>query len=190
MQLLVVNLLNLFNERSKQKGFTLFEVVVVSIIIGIVSAVAAPNLIESQRQERVNRTFSQVRSALVEAQVNANRMSRNCPITITTTSVTSAVSGCLLENIVIDSSIVDVRTSKTGGLPQTVTFDYKGGIPVTDIQTIHIARKNFSNTAINETGKCIVLANTIGMIRTGIYDSTVSGTNCNNVENRRYDTGG
>jgi prepilin-type N-terminal cleavage/methylation domain-containing protein len=175
--LLVLNLL------KKEKGFSLFELVVVMVIMGIMSAVGVPSLIGSQRQEKVKEAYSKIRGALVEAQFNANRKSAACTVTITTTGVTGSPSGCLLENITFDSSIVDINSS-AGTLPRNIVFTYKG--TTSNAQTLQIRRKTFSGTAMPETGKCIVISS-IGMIRTGIYDSTVTGTNCNNVENKRYD---
>lgn len=181
MSLLVVNLLHLFSQKNQQKGFTLFEIVIVSVIVGILSAMAVPNLIGSQRQETVNRTFSRIRSTLVEAQLNANRLSSNCPINIAVTEITSNQSGCLLENITINSSIVDI-TSTAGTLPQTINFSYRG--TTGNGQTLQISRKTFAGKAMPETGKCIVISST-GMIRAGIYN-TSAPSNCENLENKRY----
>ncbi|PHV64049.1 prepilin-type N-terminal cleavage/methylation domain-containing protein [Cyanobacterium aponinum UTEX 3222] len=178
--LVVVNLL--LNKSNQEKGVTLLEVVLVSVIVGIMAAMSVPNLLEEQRQQKVNEAFGKIRGALVEAQINANRKSENCTVTISETGVTGSPSGCVLENITYDNNIVEVR-STAGTLPQTIAFEYDGSLTGTLLQTIHIKRKN----GANETGKCIVIANQLGMIRTGIYDSSVPTSNCNNVENKRYD---
>lgn len=175
--LVVLNLL------KKEGGFSLFELIVVFVIMGVVSAVGVPSLIGSQRQEKVKEAYSKIRGALVEAQFNANRKSAACTVTITTTGVTGSPSGCLLENITFDSGMIDI-TSTAGTLPQSIAFTYQG--TTSNGQTLQIRRKTFSGTAMPETGKCIVISS-IGMIRTGIYDSAVPGTNCDNVENKRYD---
>ncbi|BAQ63628.1 prepilin-type N-terminal cleavage/methylation domain-containing protein [Geminocystis sp. NIES-3709] len=176
-RLVVLNLMN------KESGFSLLELVVVFVIMGIVSAIGAPSLVASQRQGRVNEAFSKIRSALLEAQLNANRQSATCTLTIATTGVTATTQGCLLENITVDSSIVDINSS-AGTLPQTIAFAYQG--TTANAQVLQIRRKNFSGTAMQETGKCIIISS-IGMIRTGIYDSTAT-SNCNNAENKRYDS--
>lgn len=181
MPLLVVNAPNLFNQRNKQGGFTLFEVVIVSVIIGVISAMAVPSFIDAQRQKIVNRTFSQIRSTLVEAQLNANRLSSSCPINISATEITSSQTGCLLEKIAVDSSIVDI-TSTAGTLPQTINISYRG--TTKNGQTLQISRKTFTGEAMPETGKCIVISS-IGMIRTGIYNKSAP-SNCENLENKRY----
>lgn len=175
--LVVLNLLN------KDGGFSLFELIVVCIIMGVVGAVGAPSFLGSQRQERVNEAFSKIRGALVEAQLNANRLSTTCTVSIAATGLTATPPGCLLENVAVDPNIVDIASS-AGTLPRTIAFAYRG--TTGDAQTLQIRRKDFSNVAMPETGKCIVIS-TIGMIRTGIYDATVTGTNCNNIENQNYD---
>jgi prepilin-type N-terminal cleavage/methylation domain-containing protein len=177
----IVNLLDSCHQKSKQKGFTLFEVVIVSIIMAIASIMAAPNLITTQRQGTVNRTYSQIRSTLTKAQLNANRLSRSCPITISATEISSSQSGCLLEKVAIDSTVVNIDSS-AGTLPQTINFSYRG--TTSNGQTVQISRKTFTGEPMPETGKCIVVSS-IGMIRTGVYNPS-SASNCENLENKRY----
>jgi prepilin-type N-terminal cleavage/methylation domain-containing protein len=177
LHLIVLNLL------KKDRGFTLFELIVILVIISIVSAISLPSLIGSQRQDKVNEAFSKIQGGLRQVQLNANRKSTTCTITIDISEVIASPSGCLLENITFDSGIVDI-TSTTGILPQDIAFTYRG--TTSNSQTLQIRRKTFSGEAMPETGKCIVIS-TIGMIRTGIYNGNVKGTNCNNIENKRYD---
>ncbi|AUC61401.1 hypothetical protein AA637_09645 [Cyanobacterium sp. HL-69] len=185
---LVATKLKLKNQ-DPQKGFTLVEIVAILVIIGIGSALATPSLINSQRQDRVTQTFRRVTSALKEAQINANRLSTDCDVTINATSVSASPAGCLLETVTYDSSIVNV-SSTAGALPQTINFDFRGETEVADIQTIRFFRQDYSSppSAISGTGKCIVISNTLGMIRTGNM-TPVDGNadDCDNPENARYD---
>ncbi|HIK36696.1 MAG: prepilin-type N-terminal cleavage/methylation domain-containing protein [Geminocystis sp.] len=166
-------------------GFTLLEVVVVVVILSIASALAVPNLLESQRQEKVKQTFSEIRGALSEAQINAIRRSGNCTVTVNNNGVTGNPQGCILERITIDSNVVHVNSTR-GNLPVSITFNYNGEVTVGDIQTIHIRPKNSSGQPMPQRGYCIVIANTLGMIRTGVYDPSTPNTNCSNVDNLRY----
>lgn len=184
----VINLLNLLPQKSPQRGFTLLEVVIVSVIVAVLSVIAVPNLIASMRQATVDRTFSHLRWALEEAKVNANRLSTSCTVTIASdgTQVTGSPSGCILEIIAIDSSIVSVTTGNFEPLTSstnTINFTYTG--KTNDARTFWIARKDYGNNIINHSAKCIVVSS-IGMIRTGIYNPSAP-SNCENPENRRYD---
>ncbi len=181
MQHLVVIKLLLNKHNNKEKGFNLLEVVLVSVIVGIMAGISVPNFLEEQRQQRVNEAFNWIRGALVEAQTNASRLSTDCTVTIDADQVSGSPPGCVLEKITFDTNIIDIRSS-AGSLPQDIGFQFDGRLSSsTSLQTIHIKRKN----APNETGKCIVISNNLGMIRTGIYNST-SSANCENLENRRY----
>lgn len=168
------------NKINKQKGFTLFELVVAFVIVGIMAAITTPNLVGSKRDQQAKEVFSKIRDTLIEAQTNANRMSSNCTVTITTTSISGSPTGCVLENNTIDSSVVSVTS--TGGL--SITYDFKGN--TSQSQTLKIAPKDFSGNPISTNTRCIFVAPKLGMIRSGFLDS--NGTTCNNTENTRYDS--
>jgi Tfp pilus assembly protein FimT len=181
--LVVLNLLN------KEGGFSLFELIIVFVIMGIVSAIGAPSLINSQRQERVNEAFGKIQGALVEAQINANRQSTDCTVKFAilggnSYQVSGNPSGCVLEPFKIDKTIVNVTQGNFTSTPTDIKFSYSG--TTFNAKTLWIARKNFSNIAMPETAKCIVISS-IGMIRTGIFSGTTSAPVCDNLENKRYD---
>lgn len=180
MRRLVV--LNLLKRIKTESGFNLIEMLVVTAIIGVMSAVAVPNLLGQQRDSQAKEVFTKIRGALIEAQTNANRTSSNCTVNITTSSISGTPAGCVLETTNFDSSVVSVTS--TGD--STIQFDFQGGIAVGDIQTFQIAPKDFSGNALTDQGRCIVMSNTLGMIRTGIYDDSAPA-DCNNTENIRYD---
>jgi len=188
MRHLVAKIISLKN-RSGEGGFNLIEIMAILVIIGIGSAIGTPSLINSQRQDQVNQAHSKIRSALVEAQINANRRSQPCTVTIGASS-TSGLGGCVLETITYESSVVSVsRGSPTSGnLPNDVTYTFRGTVELTSppgTQTIWVARKDFDGSVLQDTAKCIVVSS-VGMIRTGIYDASAP-SNCRNLENARYD---
>lgn len=178
----LLSVLNLLKKNKPESGFNLIEMLVVTAIIGIMSAVAVPNLLGEQRDNQAKEAFTKIRGALIEAQTNANRTSSNCTVTITTSSISGSSSGCVLETTNFDSSVVSV-TSSAGNLPQSITFDFEGD--TAQAQTIQVAPKNSSNPIL-EKSRCIVISPNLGMIRTGFYDASASA-NCNNTENERYD---
>ena len=208
MRHLVVVLKLLLNKQNQEKGVTLLEVILVSVIIGIMAAISIPNTLEEQRRQQVNETFNRVRGALVEAQVNANRLSGSCTVVISATEVSSYLhvdddndpdtdstdddftagldpkpaldpKSCNLEIVNIDDSIVSITKTDFLTPPTPITFSYTG--TTGDSGTLWIKR---TGDTTGNTAKCIVVSS-LGMIRTGIYNSASTG-NCENLENKRY----
>lgn len=181
-----------------EAGFNLLEVLIVTVIIGIASAVSVPNLLGSQRDNEAKEAWTKIRGALVEAQTNANRMSTTCTINIVDGTDEYAISGtpagCLLEPFVIDKSVASIESSKTSTpiFPLSISYDFEGD--TSDQQTLVISRNDFSSppNPLRETGRCLVIAPNLGMIRTGLYVGPSTGTftsgNCNNNENEKYDS--
>ena len=170
---------------KKDAGFNLVEMILVTVLIGIVSAVAVPNLLDSQREMKAKQAFTQVRSALLEAQANANRKSTDCVVTFTpgtgTYTISSSTDGCVLEPFTIDTDVVSLTKDDFATAPTNISFDFTG--KTNNASTLWIARKTFSGNIMEDLGKCVVVSS-IGMVRSGINDGA---GNCDNIANSKYD---
>ena len=58
--------------RRNRKGFTLIELLIVVAIIGILAAIAIPNLMSAQRRSRYSRAASDTKTGVTQAIVYAN----------------------------------------------------------------------------------------------------------------------
>lgn len=158
----------------------------VTIIVGIATAIATPSLVASRRDNEAKEVFTQIRGALIQAQAEANRISGNCGISINGTQVTQSAGSsadCRVSSFQIDDGDSDVVSVTSSGNPSDITFTFRG--TTNDGQALFITRIQGSSPDL-DAARCIVISN-VGMIRTGVYNANADA-DCENSENKRYDS--
>ena len=164
---------NQLKERS-DRGFSLTELMIALIIVGIIAAIISPNFLGLLNQIKVNNSLEQLLGAIRETQRQAMRQGKLCRINLnpSTNVLTATPAGCLLNNRTIDDNVI-IRTNIPGSTPN-ISFSYKGN--TTKMGTIVLS----SN--LTDTQKCFAISLGLGIMRTGNYigskTGSVSASNC------------
>jgi len=179
-----------FNKTASRKGeggFTLLEVLVIALIVGILSSIAAPSWLAFINRQRVRTVNDRVFQSLRTAQSEAKRTKRDVRVTFYTSSSTPSVDPPRVE---IDTNPAEPdplkkeirkETFSSGGeiKPGTITlstnapsitFDYQGN-PSTTPFVVTVAPANA--TPNSSARQCARVETLIGGMR------TAEGTECN-----------
>ena len=156
-------------KNNTNTGFTLTEILVTTIVVGVIGAIAAPNILGLLNRNRVNRTINKIEGAIKEAQRQAIRDGKSCTIDIT--NATRKVSGgCLLSDREF-GDYINLNSNQT-----TISFSSKGN-------TATNATIRVTATGTDLEG-CLVVSGGLGLIRTGEYiDTDSNGTKDTCVSN-------
>ena len=148
----------------KNSGFTLIEVIVVTIIVGIIAAISVPNFFAFLSRQQMNSALEQLLGGVKETQQQAMRQGIQCRVNINigTNTLTGNPNGCLSSIRNLDDDIT-IRTNLPGGTPG-ITFSPKG--TTTSAGTIVLSSDN------TDLQRCFVISLGLGIMRTGDYTGT------------------
>ena len=157
----------LFNVRKQERGFTLIEMIVTVIILGILSAITAPSLIGLFDQMRVKDGLRQIESSLKEAQRQAMRRGSSCTISLNATNnmITGSPTQCLAGSKTIDDRL---KFKGNDGDSIEITFTRKGSNS-SGAKTIAI----FRDGSNNGMQKCVIVAANLGGMKSGNYTGNI-----------------
>lgn len=153
--------------RKGDRGYTLTEMMVTLIIIGVIAAIASPNFLGLLSRYRLEGALQQLLGAINETQRLAMVRGKSCRINInpSTNKITANTAGCLLSDRSLNSEI-DIRSNFIGST--NITFSYKGS--TTRAGTIVLSSDH------TDLQKCFVIALGTGIKRVGDYNGSKTGS--------------
>lgn len=163
--------------KKSDRGYTLTELLVTLVIVGVIAAIASPNFLGLLSRYRLEGALQQLLGAINETQRLAMVRGKSCRINInpSTHKITANTAGCLLSDRNLDDSIT-IRSNFTGST--SITFSYKGS--TTRMGTIVLSSDH------TDMQKCFVIALGTGIKRVGNYNGSKTGsvayTKCKTTE--------
>lgn len=107
----------LCNARHTNQGFTLIETAIILVIVGILSAIAAPSFLGMLNRNKVNNALAQVQGTLQEAQTEAIRRSKRCAVGLSSSNQSMLTGNCFA---LVDHTIQSSAAAASGATTVSV----------------------------------------------------------------------
>jgi prepilin-type N-terminal cleavage/methylation domain-containing protein len=182
-----------WNVPKKNRGFTLVEMLAVVVMVGILAAIAVPNLLGLIYKARIDDGLADIEGAIKEAKGQATRFSQQCWIEIGTVTIDGETrytvetstdadapannSRCLLERRILPTG---VEVADDFGASERIEFSGKGNIGNTDEYNPSPDGGNWTVTVSHDNisiSKCLRVEGLFGDVQTGIIQGGACNTN-------------
>ena len=157
--------------RTNNHGFSLIEMLASAMILGIIAALAAPNLMALFSHHKVRNAMTIMNSAIKETQRQAIRQGISCTVNIDKVqrTMTGFPASCLPEQKEIDDDAdinnddLVIRSSFVAPATPVFSISFSAKGNTNDGGTIVVSSDS------TETQSCFVIALGLGIMRTGDY---------------------
>lgn len=180
-----------YHKQSKNKyfqelGFTLFELLIVIVLIGILVAIATPSFFAMVNRKRVDDALNNVSGALKEAQREGMRKSKNCNVILDNENI---VSGCLING---QRTIGNVKYDHNLTTDNEIPFNFRGEVEFSDglDKIIVFYTEGVPDTEDNDNRtyqRCLVISNGLGLMRVGNYPSNQTTLDIDDCTTKQYE---
>jgi prepilin-type N-terminal cleavage/methylation domain-containing protein len=156
-----------FPSRHSKGGYTLVELIIVIVIVGVLAAIAAPGWLAFMNSRRANAARDQVFQALRQAQAQALRGKESQAVVFTTAALPTVNSLGVTQPIgdgQLDANAVGLRVRNGATTINSVEFDANGNLKATDLdeQGIKITVTVPPNTGAK---RCVIVQTLLGAMR-------------------------
>ena len=165
-------------KRLSNKGFTLLEMSIVVVIVGVLATMSAPSLAGFYQKIQLENALTRLSGAIRETQLQAVRLKRSCSVVITPGVDETITGNCLVTG---DRRLagVHIHHSRSNSIaPWTITFDEKGRNQSFEDNGTVVLNIPQSPRLLP---KCLVMSIGIGLHRVGAYEGRldeISATSC------------
>lgn len=167
----------IFKSEASNSGFTLIELMIVVVLVGILAAIGIPSILANLERSKMDAALTTIRGALEEAQKISTKKGKACDVIVDTTNkvVTSEPLDCLITGPrTLDKSLT-IATNPASS--PTLSFSFKGNTVSEAALVIYVTE---SPQAPNK--RCLFITQGTGILRTGIYNSDsiapIDGNKC------------